>query len=173
MYFQYHACRATSHRVYTSGPTVAERGNLVMFRWMIKEQLAGGARPRIKKKPTSQVPQSAVDAWIKKAKIGFGIRSIICLLDEQQLRLYAELKVDLISYYRANKFHVVHIPVRNYKHPALSHRELEKVWNAYRRLQKPTLVHCSAGIGRTGKAASYVKQRLTVGLKRVPPPNKQ
>jgi len=28
----------------------------------------------------------------------------------------------------------VHIPVRNYKHPALSDHELEKVWKAYKRL---------------------------------------
>lgn len=135
-----------------------------MFRWMIKEQLAGGPRPRIKKKPTSQVPQSTVDAWIKKAKISFGIRSVICLLDEQQLRLYAELKVGLIAYCRENGFQVEHIPVRNYQHPALSDRQLEKVWRAYKRLEKPLLIHCSAGIGRTGKAVSHIKRKLKSGI---------
>jgi protein tyrosine phosphatase len=133
-----------------------------MFRWVIKEQLAGGPRPRLRKKPCSQVPQSTVDAWLKKAKTSFGIRSIICLLDQQQLRLYESLRADLVSYYRASGFQVVHLPVRNYKHPALNDRELEKVWKAYRRLEKPVLVHCSAGIGRTGKAASYLKRRLTI-----------
>jgi len=54
----------------------------------------------------------------------------------------------------------VHIPVRNYKHPALSDHELLKVWNAYKRLEKPVLVHCSAGLGRSGKAVSYIKQNL-------------
>jgi len=74
---------------------------------------------------------------MKKAKTEFGIRSIICLLDEQQLRLYAGLQSDLVSYYRKNGFQVAHIPVRNYKHPALFDQELEKVWKAYERLEKP------------------------------------
>ena len=48
------------------------------------------------------VPKSVVDAWLKKARTRFGIRSIICLLDHRQLRLYLELKMDLISYDRAS-----------------------------------------------------------------------
>src|SRR5690242_11917537 len=133
-----------------------------MFRWIIQGQLAGGPRPRLRKTPCSQVPQATVDAWLKNAKTGFGIRSIICLLDQRQLRLYAELQVDLVSYYRENGFQVEHIPVRNYQHPALNSQQLDEVWKAYGRLGKPVLVHCSAGIGRTGKAVSYIKSKLSV-----------
>ena len=138
------------------------RGNSPCFRWVIKEQLAGGPRPQMKKRPPSQVPQRIVDAWLKKAKTSFGIKSIICLLDQQQLRLYENLRVDLVTYYHINGSQVVHIPVRNYKHPALSDRELKKVWRAYQQLEKPVLVHCSAGIGRTGKAVSYIKSELSL-----------
>jgi hypothetical protein len=41
-----------------------------------------------------------------------------------------------------------------------SDRELEKAWEAYCRLEKPVLIHWNAGIGRTGKAVPYIKQKL-------------
>jgi hypothetical protein len=78
----------------------------------------------MKKNPTSQVPQQTVDDWLKKVKMSFGIRSIIWLLDQRQLRLYTDLRIDLVSYYRENGFQAEHIPVRNYKHPALSGQQL-------------------------------------------------
>jgi hypothetical protein len=53
-------------------------------------------------------------------------RSVICLLDESQLRLYQNLPCDLMSYYRENGLRVEHIPVRNYKHPALSRLSVEE-----------------------------------------------
>ena len=130
-----------------------------MFRWVIEGALAGGPRPKVRNKPLSQVSRSIVDEWIKKAKRN-GIRSVICLLDESQLRLYGNPPRGLVSYYRANGLHAEHIPVRNYRHPALSNGQLKKVWKAYMRLEKPVLMHCSAGIGRTGKAVSYIKRRL-------------
>jgi protein-tyrosine phosphatase len=92
-----------------------------------------------------------------------GILSVICLLDESQLRLYEKLPQDLVSYYRASGLWAEHIPVRNYQHPALSASQLKKVWKVYRRLRKPVLVHCGAGIGRTGKAVSYIGQQLRNG----------
>ena len=130
-----------------------------MFQWPIKGKLVRGRRPGVEGKRGSQVPKSVVDAWIKEAKVR-GIRSIICLLDERQLRFYEKLPVDLVPYYRSKGLNVVHVNAPNMRKPPLSDQHLKEVWIAYRRLEKPVLVHCSAGIGRTGAAARYIKRQV-------------
>jgi protein tyrosine/serine phosphatase len=130
-----------------------------MFQWPIKGKLARGRRPGVEGKRGSQVPKSVVDAWVKEAK-ALGIRSIICLLDERQLRFYEKLSVDLVSYYRSKGLNAVHINAPNMRKPPLSDQHQKEVWLAYRRVGKPVLVHCSAGIGRTGAAVRCIKERL-------------
>jgi protein tyrosine phosphatase len=70
------------------------------------------------------------------------------------------LKKQRQAYDREKGFRAEHIPVRNYQHLALSDRQLKKVWTAYQRMEGPTLIHCSAGIGRTRKAVSYIKRKV-------------
>jgi protein tyrosine phosphatase len=130
-----------------------------MFQWSIRGQLARGRRPGVERRRGSQVPKSVVDAWIKEAKVQ-GIRSVVCLLDQRQLRFYEKLPVDLVSYYRSKGLNVVHINAPNMRKPPLSAHHLREVWNAYRHLEKPVLVHCSAGIGRTGAAARYIQRAV-------------
>ena len=130
-----------------------------MVRWSTKQQLARGRRPGVEGKRGRQVRKSTVDTWIQEVK-AHGIRSIVVLLDERQLRFYQELQPDLVSYYRSKGFQAAHINAPNMRRPPLSDKNLKDVWKAYQHLEKPVLIHCSAGIGRTGHAVRHIKERL-------------
>ncbi len=137
--------------------------------WEIPGQLARSSRPGYPSK--KQIPQTEVDRWIDGAKKE-GIKSIILLLGNDQLPYYDQLPGGLPGYYRANGFDVAHIPMidmfhvykkmkggipKNAKH--VSDADLAKAYEAYKELPKPVLVHCSAGIDRSGAVVRYIKSK--------------
>jgi protein tyrosine phosphatase (PTP) superfamily phosphohydrolase (DUF442 family) len=130
-----------------------------LLRWVIEGQLARGRRPGYTP-GGAQVARADVDRWAAEARAR-GIRSIICLLGEDQLHLYTSLPTDLTSYYRGIGFNVEHVPVRDHQSPPLSEADLAKVWSAYTMLSKPVLVHCSAGVDRTGAAVEHIERQLS------------
>jgi len=127
-----------------------------MVSWVVPNILARSPRPGY---PTQLVEQASVADWIEEVS-SLGIKSIICFLAEDQLGFYSKLPDGLISYYRESGFNVEHIPARDYQSPPLGEGELARVWQAYKDLPKPILVHCSAGLDRTGLAIQHIQRQL-------------
>lgn len=78
---------------------------------MIDGQLARGRRPGYTGEQGQPVSIADVDAWLEEAKRA-GIRSIICLLADDQLQLYEQLPGGLLSHYRAAGYDVEHVQPR-------------------------------------------------------------
>lgn len=109
--------------------------------------------------------------WANRVK-SLGIRSVICLMHSKELRYYDDLTgmaEGLLALYSRNDFAVCSIEWPDPAHAAtpevrqaLRERVTEirvQANEAFERLPKPVLLHCSAGIDRSTPVAAYIISR--------------
>lgn len=122
--------------------------------WVIEGKLARGCRPG------RFIPEASVDEsvthWIEQAT-GMGIKTIVCLLSTKEIEThYLSVGIDLLSRYHAAGFTVIHIPVNDHRSPPIEDDCLRDILEAIESAAEPMLIHCSAGIDRTGAVISAV-----------------
>lgn len=119
-------------------------------------------------KPLPPEAGPEVIAWVQRVR-DLGIRSVICLMHPKELRYYEGLQDmpgGLLDLYRSHGLEVRHIEWADPAHArteeareALRNRVREiklEAYAAYRRLARPVLLHCSAGIDRSAPVAAYI-----------------
>lgn len=131
-----------------------------MATWVIEHILARSSRPGFHSK---NVQVDEVDAWLKEIK-EMRIKSIICLLTNEQLLHYAAIPEGLLEYYRKEGFEAKHFPITDpHEDPIHGEEELiansEAIYQIFLKLPKPVLVHCNAGLWRTGHMVEYIRKR--------------
>ena len=92
--------------------------------WVLPNVLARGQRPGYSIERGRQVPVADVEVWIANVR-HFGIKSIICLLSDDQLPLYDQIPGGLIAFYREKGFAVEHVPAEDHQNPPLTENHLQ------------------------------------------------
>ena len=126
--------------------------------WVVPIKLARSSRPGWwDDRPVAAV----VPEWTGRVR-QMGVRSIVCLLTQAELKkYYGREGLDLLQRYSEAGFVIAHVPVGDEKTPPMSPRDLQRLAKAAKNFPAPILVHCSAGVDRTGCAVEFLKAILS------------
>lgn len=134
-----------------------------MPNWVIEGVLATSPRPGFRPGPEHSVPAGVVEEWLLET-LEFGISSVICLIGRDQLWLYRKsVPEGLIERYRSAGLHVEHIGTQDQQTHPFTPEQYDRAWHAFKRMPKPVLVHCSAGMDRTGRIVKHILDQLGSG----------
>lgn len=104
-----------------------------------------------------------MEAWIERAQ-WLGIRTIISFLTDAEVEAYyARLAVPLHQAYEHAGFTVRRLPLDDPWNEAANQAALAELLAALPQLPSPWLVHCSAGVDRTGFAVRHLVHHFQSG----------
>ena len=133
-----------------------------MPNWVIEGLIATSPRPGYTSGPETRVDAPTVDAWLHDVTT-FGIRTVMCLLAEDQLWLYKHsLPEGLLGRYEAAGLKVAHVPTLDQLTHPFTPEQYDRAWELFQEMPKPVLVHCSAGYDRTGRIVNHILANLAV-----------
>ena len=96
---------------------------------------------------TPPVDDKQIELWIA-FMLRQGIQQVVCLLPPEQLSYYQH---DLLARYHSHFDRVTHVPIADYELPDISAlKQILQVLHQAEQANQRVVVHCSAGVGRTG-----------------------
>ena len=128
--------------------------------WVPRLQIGRAYRPGYDSKQLITTSESVQD-WILGVK-ALGVRSVISLLSEPELQWYEHLPGGLLGIYQSTGLRTFSLPVPLDIPGVLTPNHLEQLEAAFERLPRPLVIHCSAGLIRSGAAVAHLVQKISL-----------